>query len=230
LTNLQREPYVEVRSQLASSARRLPASQCLPIVRALLARSEDVEDIHIPLLLWWAIESKAGSDRDAVIALFGEPAVWELPIVRQHVLSRVMRRYAASGSRQDLLACAKLLQLAPNKELSAELMKGFEEAFQGRSLAALPEELAAAIGQRQRVPAAPGAAAEAGGGRQALATTPIRQRRVRAARWCRSSAKSMCRRDRSAAGRLTSATDELLQTAADVARTVQRIRIAEACL
>ncbi|MFO1093153.1 MAG: PVC-type heme-binding CxxCH protein [Planctomycetaceae bacterium] len=140
-----REAYVEVRSQLASSARRLPAVQCLPIVRQLLARSEDVQDVHIPLLLWWAIESKAGSDRDAVVKLFEEPALWTLPIVREHLLNRVMRRYAAAGTRQDLLACAKLLNLAPDKDSSAALMKGFEEAFQGRSLAALPEELAAAI-------------------------------------------------------------------------------------
>ena len=139
------EPYVEVRSQLASSARRLPAAQGLPIVRQLLARSEDVDDVHLPLLLWWAIEAKADSDNEAVVALFSEADVWDLPIVRKHLLSRVMRRYAASGSRQDLLACAKLLRMAPEKDSSAELMKGFEEAFQGRSLAALPDELAAAI-------------------------------------------------------------------------------------
>ena len=36
------EPDVEVRSQLACSAKRLPARDALPIVRALLARSEDV--------------------------------------------------------------------------------------------------------------------------------------------------------------------------------------------
>ena len=140
-----REPYVQVRSQLASSARRLPAAQGLPIVRQLLTRSEDVDDVHLPLLLWWAIEAKAGSDSEAVVALLNEAEVWGLPIVRKHLLSRVMRRFAASGTRQDLLACAKLLRLAPDKETSAALMKGFEEAFQGRSLAALPEELAAAI-------------------------------------------------------------------------------------
>src|SRR5262249_42156364 len=34
------EPNVEVRSQLACSARRLPASEALPIIRALLGRGE----------------------------------------------------------------------------------------------------------------------------------------------------------------------------------------------
>src|SRR5262249_10668434 len=52
------EPHVEVRGQLASTAKRLPATDALPIVRALLARDEDASDIHLPLLLWWALESK----------------------------------------------------------------------------------------------------------------------------------------------------------------------------
>ncbi|REK22572.1 MAG: dehydrogenase [Planctomycetota bacterium] len=139
------EPYAQVRSQLASSARRLPAEQGLPIVEELLARSEDLADVHIPLLLWWAIESKAGESREMVLELLSEPETWELPIVRQHILSRLMRRYAAAGSRQDLITCAKLLRLAPSKEHTDQLMKGFEEAFQGRSLATLPEELVKAI-------------------------------------------------------------------------------------
>ena len=139
------EPYAQVRSQLASSARRLPAEQGLPIVDHLLTRSEDQDDVHIPLLLWWAIEAHAAESRDLVLTLLEKPDVWELPIVNRHILSRLMRRYAASGSRQDLISCANLLQLAPSKDHTDELMKGFEEAFQGRSLAALPEELVEAI-------------------------------------------------------------------------------------
>ena len=69
-------------SQLASSAKRLPARDTLPIVRALLARSEDATDIHIPLLLWWAMEAKATTDPDAVLALFEDRAIWDLPITR----------------------------------------------------------------------------------------------------------------------------------------------------
>src|SRR5205814_4811718 len=96
LTDLAyREPNVEVRSQLACSARRLPAAQSLPIVKRLAERSEDLDDIHIPLLLWWAIEAKADSDRDAVLALFNDKAFWDQPIVSKHLVERLMRRYAA---------------------------------------------------------------------------------------------------------------------------------------
>jgi putative membrane-bound dehydrogenase-like protein len=140
------EPHVEVRSQLACTARRLPADQDLAIVRALVARDEDVADGHLPLLLWWAIEAKADADRDAILStLTDDSSFWNRPIVTKHLLARLMRRYAATGARKDLLTCARLLALAPNADCARELVRGFEEAYQGRSLANLPPELAAEL-------------------------------------------------------------------------------------
>jgi putative membrane-bound dehydrogenase-like protein len=139
------EPHIEVRSQLACSAKRLPATDALPIVRALLAHSEDDRDIHLPLLIWWAIESKVATDPDRVLDLFSESATWELPIVKQTISERLMRRFAAAGSRQDLLYCARLLAMAPGPDHVKRLMNGFEGAYAGRSLAALPQELADAL-------------------------------------------------------------------------------------
>jgi putative membrane-bound dehydrogenase-like protein len=139
------EPSVFVRSQLASTAKRLPAADALPIVRHLLAHDEDVGDIHLPLLLWWAIESKCESDRDGVVALFEDSTLWRLPMVRTHILHRLMRRYAAAGTRKDLLTCARLLRLAPDAAASKQLLRGFEEAFHGRPLGNLPAELAEAL-------------------------------------------------------------------------------------
>ncbi|HEY2413540.1 MAG TPA: PVC-type heme-binding CxxCH protein [Pirellulaceae bacterium] len=140
-----REPNVEVRSQLACSARRLPAAQAMPIIKNLAQRSQDVDDIHIPLLLWWAIESKADADRDAVLALFTDKAFWDQPIVSKHLSERLMRRYAATGQRKDLLTAAKLLELAPTKEHASRLMAGLEAAYEGRTIANLPVELATAM-------------------------------------------------------------------------------------
>src|SRR5262249_21619764 len=51
----KQEPSPVVRSQLACSAKRLPGPDCLALVRELLTHKEDVDDPHIPLLLWWAI-------------------------------------------------------------------------------------------------------------------------------------------------------------------------------
>lgn len=141
------EPQVEVRTQLAASARRLPAADSFPIVRQLLTHDADAQDVFVPNLLWWAIESKAASDRDRVVGLLAERELWQRPLVNAHVIERTMRRFAASGSRQDLLACAKLLEQSPDAASAELLLKGFEKAYEGRSLTGLPEELIAALGK-----------------------------------------------------------------------------------
>src|SRR5262249_34861977 len=74
------ERSVHVRSQLAATAKRLPAKEALPIVRRLL-EFNDKSDIHIPLLLWWAIEKNCGKERNAVIEIFRDSTVWSAPIV-----------------------------------------------------------------------------------------------------------------------------------------------------
>ena len=141
----QSESNLEVRIQLAATAKRLPASAALPIIKALAQRDEDVADLRQPLMLWWALETKAASDRAAVLRLFADAALWDRPLVKQHLLERLMRRYAQAGLREDLLTSAKLLDLSPSKAHSEILMRGFEEAFKGRSVAGLPDELITAM-------------------------------------------------------------------------------------
>ncbi len=139
------EPAVQVRSQLASAAKRFPAREGLPIVLALLGREEDLEDEHMPLMNWWAIEDKAESDRELVMEMFAEESLWQLPMARRAVLSRMMRRYAMAGGRQNYETCARLFELAPDDEARKELMKGLVEAFQGMTIPELPESLSAAL-------------------------------------------------------------------------------------
>src|SRR5439155_5687942 len=120
----------------------------LPIVRALLELTEDVEDIHLPLLLWWALEAKAESDREQVLRLFSAPEIWGLPLVEKHIVERLMRRYAQAGGHKNYQTCAELLHLAPDKQHVAKLMAGFEQAFPGRPLANLPDELVKEMARR----------------------------------------------------------------------------------
>jgi putative membrane-bound dehydrogenase-like protein len=141
----ERDESVIVRSQWAASARRLPASEGLPIVAALLRQDRDAADIHVPLLLWWAIEAKCTSDRNAVVELFRDSSLWRGRLVEDAILPRLMKRFAMAGSQKDLLACVELFRLAPEKRHGQILLKGFEEAFKGRSIAGLPDELIAEI-------------------------------------------------------------------------------------
>lgn len=135
---------VQVRSQLASTAKRLSTPDALPIIGALLARDEDLSDPHMPLMIWWALEAHAES-WPLVESMVSDAELWKLPIFDQQIASRLMQRYAAAGSNQDLQHCARLLELAPDDESRGRLMTGLNRAFQGRALPELPGPLAAAL-------------------------------------------------------------------------------------
>jgi putative membrane-bound dehydrogenase-like protein len=135
------EPSAVVRSQLASTARRLPAGDGLAIIRGLLRRSEDASDRYIPLLLWWAIEAKAGSDREEVLSLFDSREVWGSPLVQAHIVERVARRYAAEPTKGNLDACAGLLAAAPDDKAVARLIFGMDKGLEGNSVTEVPAAL-----------------------------------------------------------------------------------------
>ncbi len=135
----------EVLAQVASTARRLNAPQALPFVAAVLAHDEAVNDPFIPLLCWWVFEAHLPAANAEVLALFKSRALWEEPMVFEHILPRLARRYAVEDRRSELLLCAQLFRSAPSPKQSARLMEGFEEAFRGRAMTGLPDELVAAI-------------------------------------------------------------------------------------
>lgn len=144
------EPNVEVRSQLAASAKRFPAPVALPLLRELVAHDADASDPYLPLQLWWALESKCSTDAAAVVQWFREPGSdgkppESHPLVTRHLIARLMRRFAAAGGRENLLLCARLLDGAPEADTKKQLMEGFEAAFEGRVLPFLPDELVASI-------------------------------------------------------------------------------------
>lgn len=150
------EPDSQVRSQLASSCKRLPAADALPIVRELLLRAEDVSDTHIPLLLWWAVESKCGQNRERVLDLFREPSFWKTPMVSKFIVARLGQRFTAERSEANLTTAARLLALAPAVEEVDELVRGMEEGLQGDTVKSVPavlqEHVAALWSSRPRTP------------------------------------------------------------------------------
>ncbi|HUP80085.1 MAG TPA: PVC-type heme-binding CxxCH protein, partial [Pirellula sp.] len=143
----RQDPSIEVRKQLASSAKRLGPEMALPIIAALLERDKDIEDPHQPLLIWWALEAQVGkTDVSRLIqtVLSGKDSA-KRPLVAKVILERLMKRFAVTGLREDLVSAAKILSAAPDSSTAEAFLKGFEEAYQGRSLASIPDELATAI-------------------------------------------------------------------------------------
>lgn len=145
------DPSPEVRCQIASSARRLPASQALPLAAAAATRNEDVSDAFIPLLLWFTIESHCASSPDAVLATFRSPDLHTSSLARSFLVPRLMRRFASAGSQDGLLACASLLTNSPDPAWRDALLKGFEDAFAGQSIPALPDALVSALAASGRM-------------------------------------------------------------------------------
>ena len=138
------EVDVHVRSQLASTARRIPGVYAIPLITRLATRHDDAGDIHIPLLLWWALESHGEEQADVIVELLQDDELWKAPLVKEQLLPRLARRWG-SGERRHLLRLAKVFEAAPTIDDTKQLLVGVEQAFQGRSLADVPEELAKAI-------------------------------------------------------------------------------------
>jgi putative heme-binding domain-containing protein len=107
----------------------------------MMERDEDLQDQRIPLLLWWAIESKAVSDGDAVLALFDDPKVWDLKLARTYGATYLAKRWAMAGGAENYASCEKLLALARRNEDRALVIDGIASAFEGGKMPELPPGL-----------------------------------------------------------------------------------------
>jgi putative membrane-bound dehydrogenase-like protein len=126
------DPSPIFRAQLACTAKRLPGSQALDLIEGLLRRDEDAGDPHLPMLIWWALEDKAISERPRILAMLKSAATWDRTIFRDHLLVRLARRYADEGDSADFAACAELLRLAPGENQRRLVLQGMEQAMAGR--------------------------------------------------------------------------------------------------
>ncbi len=153
----RQEAEAQVRVQLASSAKRLPGGNALPILREAMYRAEDASDKHLPLLEWWALESKATSDRSQIMELLKDSALWRTPIFSKFIASRLGQRYTAERTVENFATAAQLLAMAPAPEFVDELVKGMEAGLQGDRVATVPaalrKQVAAAWDSRPHTPA-----------------------------------------------------------------------------
>ncbi len=141
----RREPSATVRNQLACTCKRLAGPVALPILEQMLPRPEDVADPHIPLLLWWAIEDKAISDREGVLKLVSTAEAWNRPLTRAVIVERLARRYLGEGKPADFATCGRLLALAPTPAERERVIRALEQQMDGLHLDQTPEPLAVAL-------------------------------------------------------------------------------------
>lgn len=135
------ESDVQVRVQLASSAKRLPAAAALGIIEGLVRHPDDSKDPHQPLMIWWALEAQAESGRAEIAAWLSRPEPWKNPLVQEWLIARLMKRYAIAGGAENFASCALLLAKAPDEDAKSKLLEALQSAFEGVPMPALPESL-----------------------------------------------------------------------------------------
>ncbi len=146
-----RETDPNVRSQLASTAARVSAAAGLRIAQKIALQNRDTADPFVPLLTWWSVERHAVAALDLSLELFNTPAVWGSSLARKSILPRLVRRYAAEGTRPTLQAAAALLAGNPLGGDGAALVTAFEQGLRQKfasTQAPKLDELPAALVQQ----------------------------------------------------------------------------------
>jgi len=137
------EKHPEVRAQILATAKRLPTQTALPL---LWSGDADDESGHLPLLAWWALESKAEKEREAVFAfLKSDAAFLKTKLFRDHLAEKLAKRYALAGGAENLNSCADLLVLTNDEALRGKFIAGIASAFEGAEMPKLPDSLAKAL-------------------------------------------------------------------------------------
>ncbi len=142
------EPDVRVRSQLASTIGRWPPGQGLPILEHLVRRSEDANDPHVPMLLWWAAEAMMRTDASAVVDRLGPIAAGPGPearLTKTHLLGRMARALAEDGSPEALERASRLLTSVNDPEAAEAVLSAIDKGLEGRSERSVPSSLATAV-------------------------------------------------------------------------------------
>ncbi len=140
-----REQDPQVLSQIASSAKRLPADMSMELVGALLDRELPQDDLHLPHLIWWAVERHADDYVNFEQKLLKLDSLWDRELFASQIAPKLVKRWALKGGKASMSNLASLLRHVKN--LSTErraravppLSAGFDEAFEGRTLASVPD-------------------------------------------------------------------------------------------
>jgi len=144
----QRETDLRVRSQLASTAKRIAGDCGLALTLAMLAqdRSDDAADPHLPLLLWWAVEAHADDESGMLIdALASMPELWTSQLFTGVVLERLAKRCGLVADPHAFALCLTAVEQAPSDDLRQRVVRGFDEGLAARPAVDLPPPLATAL-------------------------------------------------------------------------------------
>lgn len=131
----------EVVAEMACSAKRIGGTDGLELAAALARRDDLANDPHLPLLVWWAFEATAPEHPEALAQILSDSSFWQAKIVKQTVLSHLIRRLTSEGDRDSLELGTRLFRLAPDEPSRHLLIHGLNAAFGDRPPGDLPPSL-----------------------------------------------------------------------------------------
>jgi putative membrane-bound dehydrogenase-like protein len=132
----EKEPAPQVRSQLASTARRLAKLDTLPLLHALMQHKEDSKDANIPLLIWLAYEPRVSAQSRPALDWLKDHAGGN-PLVTEEIVPRTLRRLAATAKPADLEAAVEFVG-AVSDDVRRQALEGLAQGLQGRQVDAPP--------------------------------------------------------------------------------------------
>jgi cytochrome c553 len=130
------EPHIEVLTQLAATAKRLPTAHTAALISALVKNRQSKEE-RLNLMLWWALESIATRDASQAVALFADPALWEHAVL----VKNLTQRLALPGGEANLQYLAALMLHGPSMEHEGIVLDGLAATLDGGELPPMPEVL-----------------------------------------------------------------------------------------
>ena len=139
-----------LRSQFASTARRLPNQRGFKRAIALLSRFDDSNDPHIPQLIWWAIQDV--SPQLVLETWEQNPSLWDRPhrVNSMTFAECFAKQWASQKDIARLDDCAKLLNIAPEKHKPA-ISQQLVNSLSNRPSVTVPDELAIALAETSPV-------------------------------------------------------------------------------
>jgi len=119
-----------VLAQVASSAQRFPALCGLRIAAKVAENPVSVNDRSIPFLVWWVVEKHATVDRSFTVGAFASRAAWGKALIRDVIVGRLLKRFAAEGTSAGFAAAAQIIESAPTKAEASRLLSELDEGLQ----------------------------------------------------------------------------------------------------
>ena len=124
------EQHTEVQQQLASSAGRLPGPFAIQLLEVLATSATGDPEGRLSWLAWWSVERHALAQRAELIASWSTGSHWKQSLCRDQLL-RLLRRYAAEGTRESHDACARLAASTPER-FAAEALAAVDQGLAER--------------------------------------------------------------------------------------------------